>query len=138
IDQGGLAQAFGVFDEAGIEAASCLLGGCMLHDPVLGRFYDAEGRLAHSYVAIVLAVDAQLMVKAKGIASEELLAPGHSLSLPDAALFTATRKVRAGKGARPAVRSATSPCQPGRGRPKAASPSRTARHAPPYPAQHPS
>ncbi|MBO4296627.1 MAG: hypothetical protein J5863_07710 [Desulfovibrio sp.] len=102
IDQGGLAQAFGVFDEAGIEAASCLLGGCMLHDPLLDRFYDAEGRLAHSYVAIVLAVDPQLMEMAKGVAGEELLAPGRRLSLPDAALFTATRKVRAGKGARPA------------------------------------
>ncbi|MBR4747707.1 MAG: hypothetical protein IK061_10010, partial [Desulfovibrio sp.] len=74
----------------------------MLHDPVLGRFYDAEGRLAHSYVAIVLAVDPQLMEMAKGVAGEELLAPGRRLSLPDAALFTATRKVRAGKGARPA------------------------------------
>lgn len=101
-DRGRLGEAFELFAEAGIAPQSCLLGGRLLADPSLDRFYDAQGRLALPYIAMVRSSDPVLQEAVESADMEELLRSGSRLPHEEGLIFTTTRPVQVGTDARPA------------------------------------
>ncbi len=101
-DCGRLGEAFELFAEAGIAPQSCLLGGRLLADPSLDRFYDAQGRLALPYIAMVKKSDPLLQEAVEAADLEELLRSGSRMPHEGGLLFITTRPVQVGTDSRPA------------------------------------
>ncbi len=101
-DKGRLEQAFGVFAEAGIKPASCLLGLRFENDPSLDACYDGEGRLAVPYLVEVRKDDACLQDLLAERSKPAFKRPERLSFIQNMRVFTITRPVKAGAGGHPA------------------------------------
>ncbi len=101
-DKGCLGQALGVFAEAGIKPASCLLGLRLVNDPSLDACYDSEGRLTVPYLVQVRKDDACLQDLLAERSKPAFKRPERLSFIQNMRVFTITRPVKAGAGGHPA------------------------------------